>query len=206
MTRSLFRCCALSLLAGLSLFGTACGGGGGSAPPVVNPPAMGVMFTPAIATPGANTVSLGNAVAAGTNITVDVQITDTDDFFGTTFTLAFNPAQVSFVSATTSASVIEEAGVTTQIDAVPGASAGTVVITATRFNAAGNYVGGVDVTGTSRVLSLTFNVPNPVANSALTISGFEASTCNDTTQTCCNVLTDNCSAGFTSGAGSLTAN
>ncbi len=201
MRRRAYTMSAIALLTLLSVFGAACGGGGGGGGGGTPPPGgLSAAFAPAIANPGANTVSMGAATANMDMVTIPILVTDLNDFFGAAFTINFDSTRFSFVGFDGSNTFIEEAGVTTDVD-VQAVSAGQLAAFATRFNGAGGtYEGGMDAVGSEELLTITLRATQAVSNSPITITNNNVETCNDGTQTCGTF------AGVTWGAGSLSAN
>jgi len=177
----------------------ACGGGGGDR---IVPPGLTVTWTPANASPGAMTISMGTANTSAANFTVPVQVTGINDFFGAAFRVNFDSATAAFAGYSATGSVIDDGGATVLINAVLGAP-GEVLINATRQQGAGGvYVPGVDVTATATLITLNFRatVATQQAN-VFTFSNREVQTCNDGTQTCTAVP----DANLTWSGGSMTA-
>jgi len=167
------------LLATLPL---ACGGGGGDP---IAPPGLSVTWTPANASPGAMTLSLGTASASGANFTVPVQVTGISDFFGAAFRVTFDSSTAAFAGYDDSGSVIIDGTATVLIDAVLGAP-GEVLINATRQQGAGGvYVPGVDVVDTATLVTLSFRATQATQQpNVFAFTNREVQTCNDATETC----------------------
>jgi len=175
----------------------ACGGGGGGSP---TPPGLNVTWTPANASPGANTVSMGPGTVSGANFSVPIRVTGINDFFGAAFRVNYDSTSATFQGFSASGSFIEEAGVTILISAVDG-SAGEVLVNATRQQGAGNtYVPGVDPVGDDLLITLNFLATQATgAANGLTFSNTEVQTCNDGNRTCSPL------AGVNFSGGSMTA-
>lgn len=157
----------LSLLAVIIL--TACGGGGGDGDAVPPDPTgggsslIGAGFTGAVANPGANTVSMSRRSVSGNMVTVNVNVTDTNDVYGASFDVTYDSSFADYVSWT-GGTLLEEGGHSPYYN-VYEATPGRIVVVASRSGS----VPAVDVTGTTVLIRLTFRV-NSTGASAV---GFE---------------------------------
>jgi hypothetical protein len=129
--RTKLASCALPAVILAGLFMAGCGGGGGD--PVV-PPGLVASFQGQNATNGSLSMQPGNA--SGANFQVRIAATGIQDFFGARFHLTFDPASAGFVSADSSTSFLNGAGVVTDFD-VTEVNSGILSVEATR-------VGSVD--------------------------------------------------------------
>jgi hypothetical protein len=166
----------------LLLGSLSCGGGGGDP---VTPPGLNVTWTPANPTPAAMTISMGAGSSSGANFTFPVQVTGIDDFFGAAFRVNFDSTNAAFAGYSAAGSVIDDGGATVLINASLEA-AGEVFVTATRQQGAGGvYVPGVDIAGTSTLITLNFRATQATQQpNSFTFTNREVQTCNDGTETC----------------------
>lgn len=155
----LFRMACYLLLVSLSALSFACGGGGGGGGNGGVGPLVAT-FTGSNASPGANTISMAGT-SAGANFSVQVRVTDLNQFFGTAFRVTYNPATVTFNGFSDTGTLLT--GAATDIDAVQ-LSAGVIGVNAT-FQ---QQVEGVDVVGTELLLTLNFTATGAVAGNAFT--------------------------------------
>jgi uncharacterized repeat protein (TIGR01451 family) len=108
------------------------------------------VFTAGNPTPGPTTLSLGPGTVNGATFDVRVLVTGIQDFFGTGFRLTFDAASATFDTVISTGSVL--LGATTRFQAFP-VSTGVIDVVATRE---GSNIAGVDVVGTSLVVTLRF--------------------------------------------------
>lgn len=148
------------------------------------------------------TISMGSGSTSGNNFTVPIQVTGINDFFGATFLIAFDPTSASYVSFSSTGSVIDDGGATVIIYAAPSAP-GELQVTATRQQEpGGTYVPGVNIGVTSTLITLNFRATAAVTSNSFTFTNREIQTCNDATQTCTPVP----DASLTWSGGSMRAN
>jgi len=172
---------ALTVLMLVGVLPLACGGGGGDE---IAPPGLNVTWTPANASPAAMTINMGAANTSAANFTVPVQVTGINDFFGAAFRVNFDSATAAFAGYSATGSVIDDGTATVLINAALGAP-GEVLVNATRQQGAGGaYVSGVDIAGTSTLITLSFRATQVTQSNVFTFSNREVQTCNDGTQTC----------------------
>jgi hypothetical protein len=164
-THTIARFTSVALALTLGMLMPACGGGGGSddgGNGGTNP--LTARFTPANSNPGPNTLNM-TASTSGANFTVRVNVTGINDFFGAAFDLTYNPSDVNFVSAATANSVLitQGGGVQTQFN-VDESTPGVVSVSATRVG----QVAGIDIAGTSELISLNFKATDTTGNNPFT--------------------------------------
>ena len=176
-----------ALLLTLVLTGIACGGGGGSSNSGGGGnPGLTASFT-GNSNPAANQVALGNGSAAGDTVTIPILIGPINDFFGAAFTLTYDSTRLTFMPGMvdTSATILDDDGTSVDIRAsVNPNDANELFVVATRVQGSSTYVGGTDTAVVAELLKITFQATGSIANSAATISGEEARTCNDVAQNC----------------------
>jgi hypothetical protein len=136
------------------LVSTACGGGssgvaGGAGAGSTN---LAASFMPAVTTPGPKTVSLAQANNSGNMVTLQFNITDTDDVHTAAFDVLFDDALVEFVGHS-SGTLLEQGGNTPLYQV--GLSAGRIVVGVSRGGS-----GGATATGSQSLMRLTFRVIN----------------------------------------------
>ena len=150
-TRSL----ATALFATLVCLTVACGGsgggGGGGSGPNPAPPSFVAGFSADEPNPGNLTVSMAEASGGGDQVTVAVNVTGTNDVYGSELTVLFDPASVAFVSR--SAGTLLESGGYSVIYEDALISPGRLLVSATRFNAVPD---GADVSSSEPLVQLTF--------------------------------------------------
>jgi hypothetical protein len=177
------RYATAALLAAACMLPLACGGGGGDRLP---PESLDAAFQPANPTPGAMTISMGDALTSGAGFQIPILVTGVDDFFGAAFRVNFNPASAEFAGFSDADSFIDTGGgVVVLINAVAGAP-GEVLVNATRQQGAGGaYVPGVTPAAPDNLLiSLNFIATTETAANTFTFSSQEVRACDDGTQTC----------------------
>jgi hypothetical protein len=111
-----------------------CGGGGGGGSTGGGTTIVAADFTPAVATPGANTVSaLGSA--SSNIVTLSVMVTGTSGVYGASFDLVFDPSVAEF-AGWSPGNLLETGGmqVTYQVNAN---QAGRVIVGVARTSGAG---------------------------------------------------------------------
>ena len=175
----------VSVVLALGALMPACGGGGGDdgGGGGNGGASLVATFTPA-ATPG--TISMAGS-SAGANFSIQVQVTDVNDFFGAGFHVTFDPASAQFVGFSSSGSVLPGSAV--DFDAVlegPGDVKAYGWITDT------NQPAGVDVVGTGTLMTLNFQATaatsnNPFAfgtsaNRVVKVCPTQGQACNDLTE------------------------
>ena len=141
------------LCAMLATLSAACGGGsgggGGEAAPA---PSFAGSFTPDTDTPGSQTVSMAQASTSGDLVTLEVNITDTVDVYGASFTVAFDPGAAQFIRRAPG-SVLESGGeIVLYQHSVPQPGRLEVGVARIEDNP------GADVSGTGALVTLTFRV------------------------------------------------
>ena len=128
----------------------ACGGGGNAVP---EPPGgssnLVASFIAAEPGPGADSITLAQGSVSNNIITIQVNVTDTDDVFGADFVVNFDPAFVEFLNWS-QGSLLEQGGQTPLYLVSP--QPGEVLVGASRLS------GAVDVIGTRNLINLTFRV------------------------------------------------
>lgn len=137
----------VAILTGLA----ACGGGGGGPEDIVGG-GVTAGFQPDEAQPGPQTVSMQQGSFSGDEITVDVQIKDTDDVYAATFDVVFNPALVDYLGHDPG-TVLEGSG-TTPFYSPTEVAPGRLLVVVTLLGP----VPGVDVTGSQPLIKLNFRV------------------------------------------------
>lgn len=146
---------------------TACGGGGGGGGGGTTP-TLSATFTASNPTPGAGDVSLQAGSASNATFSVDVTLTDIDDVFGATLTLAYDPNVLRFDSFSTATTFFTPGPVSGgRFLDVDGSTAGVVRIAASRF--AGDP--GVNVVGTQTLTRLTFTARRATVGSTVAFAG-----------------------------------
>ncbi len=136
---------------------TACGSSGGDGGvagggPAPIPSGLAATFTPAQSNPGPDTISLATGATSGDEITLLVNVTNTDTVYGAAFDLLYDASRVTF-RRYRAGTLLEQDGHTPFYQASTPV-AGRLVVAATRQ---GN-VPAVDVTGTDPLIELTFRV------------------------------------------------
>lgn len=133
-----------------------CGGGGGddAAPPGGGggTGTFSASFTADNPTPGADSVSMDQGSASGARVTIDVNITDTQDVFGGTFDVTYPSSMVNYVGQT-DGNWNDSCG-SNRSTTVTQPTPGQLSVVSQCLNPAGS----VNVTGTRRFVSLIFDV------------------------------------------------
>jgi hypothetical protein len=174
-----FLCFSLVLVLGALL--PACGGGGGDGGGDNNMGPLIARFTPA-ATPG--TISMAGS-AAGASFSIQVQVTNVNDFFGAGFRVTFDSASAQFVGFSSAGSFLT--GPATDFDAVINpANAGEVIAYGTIQDL--NQSAGIDVAGTATLMTLNFQ-----ATAATSSNAFAFGTAANRVVTVCPTMGGACS-------------
>jgi len=113
---------------------------------------IGADFTPDVANPGSETVSMQRGSTSGNLATADISVTGVDNLYAASFDVVYDPAKVDFIRY--SAGTILEAGGHTPHYDVQDNGHGRLVVVAQRLG----DVPGVDVAATQAVIRLTFRV------------------------------------------------
>ena len=129
-------------------------GGGSSSDSVINGGggSSSIGFNPSEPAPGANTVALGTDSPSGDAVSLDVNVTDTQDVYGASFRVQFDPSLITFLGWRRG-SVLERGGhvpTYTINQAVPG----EIVVGISR----NGDVPAVDVTGSEPLVVLDFRM------------------------------------------------
>jgi hypothetical protein len=145
---------AICLLLLLIVLAPACGGGGGgSSGGVIDPPdPLLADFSPANSNPGPNTVSMSRRSATGNPVTINVNVTDTDNIFGASFDVVY-PDSLAEYTGYAAGDLLEEGGHSPFYN-VTETSPGRIVVVASRTGS----VPAVDVTGTRVLIRLAFRL------------------------------------------------
>jgi hypothetical protein len=141
------RAIAAGTLAAVLLLAVGCGSGGGG-----YASRIAATFVPDRSTPEPASVTLGPGPATDDLVTVHATITDVAGVYGAAFYLLLDPAIASYVSYTPGE--VLETGGHSPVYLVDASQPGLVVFSASRLGA----VATVDVSGTRRLVSLTFRV------------------------------------------------
>lgn len=150
----------------LVLLATSCGGGGGDS--TTPPSGLVASFEPAQPSPGANTVAMARGSATADVVTVDVNVTDTNDVYGAAFDLFFDSAGVQYVNWS-AGNLLEQGGNSPVYNVeLDSSDSGHLLVGASRTGS----VPPVDVSGTKTLVRLTFRVKQ--ANSFPLSFGAEA--------------------------------
>ena len=113
---------------------------------------IGAAFTPDVANPGPETVSM-QAGSIGSNLaTADVSVAGVDNLYAASFDVVYDPAKVAFIRYS-AGTILESGGHTPHYD-VQDNGQGRLVVVAQRLG----DVPGVDVAATQPVIRLTFRV------------------------------------------------
>lgn len=159
---TLFRLTCVALIVAFGMLMPACGGGGSDdgGGGVTRP--LTASFTPENANPGADTIGMAGATA-GSNVSVEIQVSDIDDFFGAGFRVTYDPTTVDFAGFDAVGSLLEDHAGNTEIDAreLDLGNPGTILVTATIQDAA--QPAGIDVVGIRKLLTLNFQATTTIA-------------------------------------------
>ena len=118
------------------------------------------------AAPAAGTVSIQPGSIVGNVFELRITVTDVSGFFGGSAHVQYDPAVLSFLNFDSSTSFLNGAGLGTNFNAFESAP-GDVAVVATRLQTGG--VAGVDVVGSSTLISLTFRGVGPSPGSAVNL-------------------------------------
>ena len=163
--QKLFRLHCVALIMAFGMLMPACGGGGSSNNPVTNP--LTAAFTPTDPNPAADTISMAGATA-GANVSVSIEVTDINDFFGAGFSVTYDPATVNFTGFDATGSLLENHGGQTYYD-VEEPNQGTVIVAATIQDA--GQPAGMDVVGTQTLIKLNFQATTTTASNPIAFAG-----------------------------------
>jgi hypothetical protein len=139
------------LAAALVLAAAACSSGDGTD----GDGALGADFVPDANPPAPASVSLQHGSSESDVVTVDAVVTDTSGVFGVAFDLVFDPDAVTFLAAE-EGTLLDLDGADTLFFAT--ATAGRIVVGATRVQDALDSVPDVDATGSGLLASFRFRV------------------------------------------------
>lgn len=148
-------------LAALVAASTACGGGSGH-DSVVGDITAG--FVPLESNPGNDTVSAGEGSSSGNQVTVVINLTDTNGVYAAAFDLNYDPSVANYLGYT-EGDLFEQGG-HTPIYEVAEPQAGQLVVGVSRQGS----VPGVDASGTVSIVGLTFEVLEATAQSGSIVS------------------------------------
>ena len=145
MTRKTLILLAFTLL----VVSAACGGGSsGVAGASGGSSNLAASFVPDITSPGAETVAFAEAATSGNLVTVQVNVTDTNNVHTAAFDVVFDAGSVEFVGH--SAGSFLEQGGNSPVYQV-GSSAGRIVVGVSRGGSS-----GADASGSANLMSLVF--------------------------------------------------
>jgi hypothetical protein len=162
--KKLFRLNCVALIVAFGMLMPACGGGGSSGGGVTNP--LTASFTPDNLNPGANTISMAGA-SAGANVSVSIQVTGINDFFGAGFRVTYNPATVNFTGYDATGSLLNAYAGGKDINAqeLDPSNRGTIIVVATIQDA--SQPAGLDVVGTQTLIKLNFQATTTTASNPI---------------------------------------
>jgi len=140
------------------LLATACGGGGeDDAPGFItdNGPGSNLVagFDAADPAPDSLSVTLQEGTTTGNIVTIDAVVTDTNDVYGASFDLRYDPARATF-QGSSAGNLLEDGGRHTPVYQVGEPTRGHVVVGASRQG----DVGTVNAVGERTLIRLTFSV------------------------------------------------
>ncbi len=141
---------SILVLVAFAIAAAGCSSGSGDDPIV--PPSFGASFLAEEPNPGDETVSAHEGATIGSQVTVEIRVTGTNDIYGATFDLIFDPSMVNYVDFT-EGSLLEQGGQSPDY-VVQQPQSGQLIVTVTRQ---GN-VPGVDASGTVTLIGLIFEV------------------------------------------------
>ena len=143
---------SILVLVVFAIAATACSSGSGDDPIIT--PGFGASFLAEEPNPGNETVSAHEGATIGSQVTVEIRVTGTNDIYGATFDLIFDPSMVNYVDFT-EGSLLEQGGQSPDY-VVQQPQSGQLIVTVTRQ---GN-VPGVDVapSDTVTLIGLIFEV------------------------------------------------
>ena len=158
--KTLFRLTCTALVLAFGMLMPACGGGGSDDGGGVTRPLI-ARFTPDNANPAADTIGM-DGTTAGSNVAVEIQITNINDFFGAGFRVTYDPATVSFSGFDSTGSLLDNHAGNTEINAeeLDPANLGTIIVLATIQDA--GQPAGLDVAGTAKLLTLNFQATTSI--------------------------------------------
>jgi len=187
----IFRTTAVAATVLFAAMSLACGGGGGGGGN--NNPGNGgglnASFTPANSSPPASSVSMAAAGGSGANFNIDINVRDINDVAGVAFALRFNTNSASFVGIDAAGSALDAGGVTLDVQASTSPSdAGVLLVVVSRQ---GSMNAGVDITGSQRVLTLSFRAEQATGGASFTFDDTAGErvveACPSPTQACSDV-------------------
>jgi hypothetical protein len=141
---------SILVLVAFAIAAIGCSSGSGDDPIIT--PSFSASFLAEEPNPEDETVSAHEGVTIGSLVTVEIRVTGTNDIYGATFDLIFDPSMVNYVDFT-EGSLLEQGGQSPDYVVVQPQS-GQLLVTVTRQ---GN-VPGVDASGTVTLIGLTFEV------------------------------------------------
>ena len=150
------------VLAGLMLAG--CGGGGGNVGGGGMMGGLTATFTGDVPMPAADSVSMAAGTATGDTFQVELRVGDIIDFFGTAFSVRFDPTTAEYQSFDDSSSLLQAYAPDIEIRAdLDQVDSGLVSIVATLKNPITGPIQGIDTSmePTDLLLTLTFRATNP---------------------------------------------
>ncbi len=141
------------LIATLAVLELACGGGSSNKVIEGGPSPLNASFAPAAFTPGPNLVRMAQKSASHDQVTISVEISDTNGLYGVGFNVAYDPNRVAFVGWY-SGGLLEQGGNQVGVIVSDKPSLGVVVVNLTRM---GNEP-TVNVGTAATLVNLTFRV------------------------------------------------
>ena len=141
-------------------------GGNGSVPASVVPPGVCLDFSAASAPLSATVVAAEGGATTCDRLALELIITDVDDVFGAEFTLAFDPAALSYDGYDESDSILGSDG--TDLVVIENRQSGLIQLTISRLRASS---GGMDVAGSQLLIRLDFAREADSGGSQLAFSG-----------------------------------
>ena len=158
--QTLFRLTCAALIMTFGMLMPACGGGGSdNGGGVTNP--LVATFTPTTPNPGANTIGMAGTTA-GSNVAVEIQVTDMSDFFGAGFRVTYDPATLNFTGFSAAGSLLDNHPGNTDFNAqeLDAGNPGTLLVLATIQDA--GQPQGLDVVGTAKLITLNFQATTTI--------------------------------------------
>jgi len=152
------------VLAGLMMVG--CGGGGGNVDGGMMGGGLTATFTGDAPNPAVDSISMVAGTATGDTFQVEIRVGDIIDFFGTAFSIRFDPTTAEYQSFDDSMSLLQNMNYAPDIEIradLDQVDSGLVTIVATLKNPAMGPIQGIDTSlePTNLLLTLTFRATNP---------------------------------------------